>query len=386
MVSARVPLSFRRVVEGFVAGNRIRLLKDGREAFPAMLEAIAQARRQVLLEMYWFDSDRIGRRFAAALAEAAKRGVDVRVIYDAVGSIGASSEMFEELERAGVQVVEYNPVAPWKRRFRLDRLSRRDHRKILVVDGALGFTGGVNIADAWLPEEEDGQGWRDDMVCIEGPAVRGFLRCFAGAWRRSGRSSSTELLAEASTQAPSGRQSVRIVGEAGIGGRHAMGTEYLAQMHRAERRIWLKNSYFIPDRRTIRALCRAARRGVDVRIIVPGEIDVAVAAWASRAVWNRLMRAGVRIYQWMHGILHSKTAVVDGRWSTIGTFNLDHLSLRRNLEVNVTVLDESFGAAMEAAFERDLVSSMEVDPVAFRFRPLGDRLLELIAYRFRKFL
>ena len=376
------------MVEGFVAGNRIRLLKDGREAFPAMLQAIARARRQVLLEMYWFDSDRTGRRFATALADAARRGVEVGVIYDAIGSITASSEMFEELEAAGVHVLEYNPVAPWKRRFRLDRLSRRDHRKILVVDGTVGFTGGVNLADQWLPEEEDGQGWRDDMVCVEGPAVRGFLRCFAGAWRRGGRPSrlSLELADDGGHAVPSGDQSVRIVGEAGIGGRHAMGSEYLSQIKGAEQRIWLKNSYFIPDRRTIRALGRAASRGVDVRIIVPGEIDVAVAAWASRAVWNRLMRSGVRIYQWMRGILHSKTAVVDGRWSTIGTFNLDHLSLLRNLEVNVTVLDECFGAAMEAAFQRDLASCLEVDPAAFRFRPLGDRVLELIAYRFRKLL
>jgi cardiolipin synthase len=177
-----------------------------------------------------------------------------------------------------------------------------------------------------------------------------------------------------------------VVGEAGLGGRHAMGSSYLVAIYRADRRVWIKNSYFVPDRRVVRALRRAARRGVDVRVIVPGESDVPVTAWASRHVWARLMRSGVRIYQWTRGILHSKTAVVDGNWSTIGTFNLDHLSLRMNLEVNVTVLDTDFGARMEHSFMSDLGQCVEVEPRGFSFRSLGDRLLELIAYRFRKFL
>src|SRR5687767_1429830 len=168
MPKQRVPLRFRKVHARFVPGNAVRLLKDGREAFPAMLEAMAQARRQVLLEMYWFGSDRVGRRFAAALAQARQRGVEVAVIYDSVGSITADRAMFAELERQGVKVLEYQPVAPWRQRFRfsLARLSRRDHRKILVVDGSIGFTGGINLADQWAPVEEEGGGWRDDMMRI----------------------------------------------------------------------------------------------------------------------------------------------------------------------------------------------------------------------------
>jgi cardiolipin synthase len=374
-----------------VGENRVELLVDGREAFPAMLAAIGGARRSILFEMYWFDSDRIGQRFAGALREAAGRGVKVAVIYDSVGSLGASPSMFDELRASGVSVLEYNPVAPWKRRFRLARLTHRDHRKILVVDGATGFTGGVNIADEWLPEEQEGGGWRDDMVVVEGPVVQGFVRCFVSAWRREAGDVPSFVTEEleppqiGQTQVERARQ-VRVVGEAGIGGRHLMSSAYLASIYRADRRVWIKNSYFVPDRRVVRALRRAARRGVDVRVILPGISDVPVTAWASRHVWGRLMSAGVRIYQWTHGILHSKTAVVDGRWSTIGTFNLDHLSLRMNLEVNVTVLDSDFGARMEARFERDLEDCMEVEPRAFKFRSLGDRLLELIAYRFRKFL
>lgn len=387
----RLPRALRNVEERYVAGNRVTLLRDGREAFPAMLAAIEAARQQVLLEMYWFDSDRIGRRFAAALIDAARRGVEVAVVYDALGSITADREMFAELERAGIPVLEYNPIAPWKRRFRLARLTRRDHRKILVVDGIIGFTGGINIADQWLPEEEDGGGWRDDMVCIEGPAVRGFVRCFLSAWRSEGGSALRQLTAirpsepEIEPARSEAGQRVRVLGE-GFRNRHTISRAYLAHLYRAERRAWISNSYFVPDRNVVRALVAAARRGVDVRIIVPDESDVPVTNWASRAVWGRLLRSGVRIYQWTRSILHSKTAVIDGKWSTIGTFNLDHLSVRMNLEVNASVLDEGFAAMMEASFLRDLEFCREVDLRSFQFRSLGARLLELIAYRFRKFL
>ncbi|HYO95544.1 MAG TPA: phospholipase D-like domain-containing protein [Polyangiaceae bacterium] len=385
----RIPWRLRKVDERFIGGNRIRLLRDGRETYPAMLAAIAAAREQVLLEMYWFDSDRIGQRFAAALCAAAERGVEVAVIYDAIGSLAASPAMFEAMAASGVHVIEFNPVAPWKQRFRLAPLTRRDHRKILLIDGTIGFTGGLNIADQWLPEEEEGGGWRDDMVCVEGPAVRGFMRCFQQAWRSEGGPPlgpprGFNSLPPGRSDVGGGR--VRVLGEAHFRNHHAISRAYLSHLYRARSRAWLVNSYFIPDRRVLRALVRAARRGVDVRIIVPGESDVPVVNWASRAVWTRLLRRGVRLYQWTRGILHAKTAVIDGRWSTIGTFNLDHLSLRSNLEVNVTVLDDGFGQAMEAAFERDLLECREVDAVAFRYRSLGDRLLELIAYRFRKFM
>jgi cardiolipin synthase len=388
----RLPWGLRRVDERFVAGNRIRLLQNGQAAFPAMLDAIAQAREQVLLEMYWFDSNRIGRRFAEALLAALARGVEVAVIYDSVGSIGADPAMFAELVAAGAEVLEFNPVAPWKRRFRLSRLTRRDHRKILVADQAVGFTGGINIGDQWLPEEEEGGGWRDDMVQVEGPAVQGFVRCFQSTWRRLGGKPLREVAAAeppaSGTEAAgaSSGQKVRVLGESQYLKRHAISRAYLARIYAAERRIWLANSYFVPDRNVIRAITRAARRGVDVRILLPLESDVRVADWASRAVWSKLMKRGVRIFAWSRGILHSKTAVIDGRWSTIGTFNLDSLSLRSNLEVNVSVLDEGFAETMEAAFARDLAEAAEVDPHTFAFRPLAERFLQAIAYRLRKFL
>lgn len=378
--------------ERFVAGNRIRLLRDGAEAFPAMLGAIASAKHQVLFEMYWFDSDRIGRRFAQALMDAHTRGVEVAVIYDSVGSITADRNMFDELVRAGVGVIEYNPLAPWKKRFRLARLTRRDHRKILVVDGQIGFTGGINIADHWLPEAEEGGAWRDDMICVEGPAVRGFVRCFLSTWRREGGVPLRETYEERpetpehTGDGPSPGQRVRVLGEGYFRSRHAISRAYLEHLKRAANRAWIANSYFVPDRTVIRALVAAARRGVDVRIIVPDESDIPMVNWASRAVWARLLSNGVRIYQWSQSILHSKSAVIDGRWSTIGTFNLDYLSLRVNLEVNATVLDEGFAQTMEASFLRDFELCREVEFRAFQYRSLGARLLELVAYRFRKLL
>ena len=184
--------------EHFVDGNHLRLLHNGSAAFPEMLSAIAGATQQVLLEMYWFGSDSVGQKFADALIAAAQRGVEVSIIYDAVGSVGASDDMFEALQRAGARVIEFNPIAPWKRRFRLSKLTRRDHRKILVVDGRVGFTGGINLADYWLPREEGGAGWRDDMVRIDGPAVQGLCDCFARVWSRlRARSRSTAAFGRA---------------------------------------------------------------------------------------------------------------------------------------------------------------------------------------------
>lgn len=375
----------------FVEGNELRLLRNGSAAYPEMLQAIAGAEEQILLEMYWFGSDTIGRKFATALGEAAKRGVEVAVIFDAVGSVGASDEMFADLLRAGAQVIEFNPIAPWKQRFRLSRLTRRDHRKILVIDGKTGFTGGINIADYWLSLDEGGAGWRDDMVRIDGPAVAGLSDCFARVW---GRLRGRKLrVPEALLKPPppvSGRRvhtpAVRVLGQRFLRTQREISRAYLHYLRRAEQRIFIANSYFVPDGRVLRALTKAARRGVDVRIIVPGQSDVDIVRHASRAVWGRLLRAGVRIFEWEESVLHAKTAVVDGMWSTIGTFNFDYMSLRMNLEVNVSVLDARFAERLETSFVQDFELSREVSLVDFRFRPLGQRLLEYLAYRLRKIL
>lgn len=379
-----VPRRLRRVQEKFVEGNRVRLLRDAAEAFPAMLDAIAAARSQVLLEMYWFDSDRTGQEFASALAAARSRGVEVALLYDSVGSWNAGPAIFEGLRKARVHVLEFNPLLPWKRRFRLARLSVRDHRKILVVDGEVGFTGGVNLADVWLPEDQDGQGWRDDMVCVHGPAVLSLMNVFRRTWDREGGAPLKALPRVAS--GATGDQRVRVLGENHELGRREITSAYLLNIFRAKRRVWITNSYFVPERRVVRALKHAARRGVDVRVILPAYSDVEIVRHASRAMWGALMRNGVRIFEFHKSILHAKSAVIDGTWSTVGSFNMDYRSLRAQLEVNLTVQDAAFGAVMEESFRRDLQYSSEVDARTFRFRPLGYRLLEFLFYRFRKFL
>lgn len=387
----RTPRRFRAVEERFSAGNRVMLLRDGSEAFPAMLDAIEDARAQILLEMYWFASDRIGRRFADALTRALGRGVEVLIIYDSVGSFGVDPEMFRALERAGARVVEFNPISPFSRRFKLARLTRRDHRKILVVDQRIGFTGGINIGDAWLADEDNLEPFRDDMVMVEGPAVEGFVGCVRASFRAA-----TGVTPDLTPKQPTVRESrlpeateavgARVLGERHYKNRREIFHAYMSHLYRAQERAYIANAYFVPDRSVRTALIRAARRGVDVRVLLPGKSDVPIVAYASRATWSVLIRNGVRIYEWQDGILHSKTAVVDGNWSTVGTFNLDALSLRWNAEVNLSVLDSRFGKAIERSFLMDLDRSREVDLSTFRYRSLSDRLLELFAYRLRKFL
>jgi cardiolipin synthase A/B len=389
MATPRVPLRFRKVHGRFVPGNAVRLLHDGRQAFPAMLEAIAQARRQVLLEMYWFDSDAVGRRFAEALTQARRRGVEVAVVYDSIGSIGADRGMFARLEAEGVHVLEFNPVAPWRRRFRLSitRLSRRDHRKILVVDGNVGFTGGINLAQQWAPLEEEGGNWRDDMMRIEGPAVNGLSHCFHRVWRRHDVPPIQHLHAEPVAPAPGVRLlPVRILGERYFRHRHEIARDYASRVYAAKRTVYISNSYFVPDASVRRALVRAAKRGVDVRVIVPAHSDVEAVKFAGRAQYPKLLEAGVRIYEWQDGMFHAKTAVIDGEWCTTGTFNFDYLSLHYNLEVNASVLDAELAAEVERSFRDDIARSREVELREVELRSLYDRLVENGFYRLRKFL
>jgi cardiolipin synthase len=261
---------------------------------------------------------------------------------------------------------------------------------VLIVDAAVGFTGGLNLADQWAPIDAGGGGWRDDVIGIEGPAVRDLIPGFLTAWRRAGGEGPhrTPWLGEGRGALPNGSpgtQQVRVL-DSLFRNRRLIARTYLHELKHAKRFAYIANSYFVPDGRVIRALTRAARRGVDVRVIQPASSDVEIVRYASRAIWDKLMRSGVRIFEWHKSVLHAKSAVIDGCWSTIGSYNLDNISLRHNLEINVSIRDEAFGAALERSFQRDFADCYEVDLRTFRFRPLSDRLLEAIFYRLRKFL
>lgn len=358
-----------------------------------MLSAIASSRRRVWLEMYWFEADAVGVRFRDALGEASRRGVDIRVMIDAFGSFGTPLNFFAPLT-LGHELLVYNPLANWQRG--LSRLTRRDHRKLLIADD-VGFTGGFNIASVWAPEDESAEPWRDDGVRMEGPAVDELAKAFGRVWQETELRTKYPALAtldeDARASAFQTQQAnvpdsarVAVLPQTRATHRRLAFAAYLDRVRRAKRSIWIANAYFLPNRLMTRALRDATRRGVDLRVVVPGISDVEIVRHGSRAVWGRLLHAGARIYEWQPSILHSKTAVVDGEWATLGSFNLDYRSIRSNLELNVSVLDPAFAKAVEDSFLADLEQCIEVDRRAFMFRSLGDRLLERVAYWFRSWL
>jgi cardiolipin synthase len=370
-----------------VYGNDVVLLHDGEACFSAMLTAIEAGQDEILLDMYWFDSDSTGWRFASALARKAEQGVTVRILYDAVGSWGTDGRMFETLRRAGCSVHEYNPIAPWRQRFNIGVVNNRDHRKMLVVDGRVCFTGGINLADPWAPPHQGGDGWRDDAIRIEGPAAEQMRGAFLDTWvaLRADESVRPTGSRAAGARAEPGTP-VRILASRDRKEKRAIRREYLTRIRRARRRIFITNSYFVPDGMVRRALVRAAARGVDVRVLVPGESDVPAVQYAAQRLYDRLLRRGVGLHEWQGPVLHSKTAVVDGQWCTVGSYNLDWRSWRFNLEVTAIVEDRSVAAAMEERFNRDLQQARRVMLSEWRFRPLSDRLLERFFFLFRKLL
>jgi cardiolipin synthase len=345
-----------------------------------MLDAIRGARHEILLEMYWFASDRTGRRFADALSDKAREGVRVCITYDAVGSWEADRRMFSELIQAGCSVLEYNPPSKWKLAWRVG--NRRNHRKQLIIDRRLGITGGVNLGDPWASVADGGLGFRDSMIVIEGPAVAEmraiFFTTFAG--RGVARAAREEPLPEVA-----GETSVMVLANDRRRNRRIIEREYLRAIRSARRRVWIENSYFIPSWLVRHALYRAVKRGVDVRVVLPSKSDVPAVAYATRRLYGALLRRGLRIFEWAQSILHSKIAVVDD-WCTVGTHNLDYRSWIYNLELNVVVDDAAISEQLKNRIHEAVSSSVEVDARAWRFRPLLERLLEYFFYRFRRLL
>jgi cardiolipin synthase len=381
-----IPTELRRYTTDLArwrGGNQIRQLVSGRETFPAMLGAIAGARHSICLETYIYREDRTGRRFAEALMERARAGVAVRLIVDAIGSFTLAAAFLTELREAGVEVVEFHPIAPWRQRW---SLSRRNHRKILVVDDEVGFTGGLNIADDYADVEDGGAGWRDTHCELRGPIVADLARSFRRMWINNG---GTDYKAppRAELVAPSaGKVLARLLDNTVRKRRRRIRRAYLAAITGATREVLIANAYFIPDRGVRAALRRAVRRGVSVRIIVPGRSDVRLIELASLLVLRRLARAGVRFFRWRGAMLHAKTAVIDGTWSTIGSYNLDNISLFYNLEDTVECLDAAHGAAMVRQFELDAANADPFDETTWRQLPWWKKAGAWLAYQFRRWL
>lgn len=372
--------------DGFlpIGEDRIRLLRDGREAFPAMLQAIAGAREEITLEMYWVASDGVGERFRRALCERAAAGVKVRVIYDSLGSVGLPRHWWAPLLAAGGEVIEFGPIAPWRRHFRLGRVRFRDHRKVLVIDGRAAFTGGLNLASPWLPTDEGGAGWRDDAVEIRGPAAAQLRSLFYDTWWRCGGPS---LPYESSRERPNPASRVFVLANM-VYGRpdRTIRRAYLVALQRARRTVDIASAYFLPGPIFLHALRAARRRGVRVRVLVPERSDVFLVDLALRDIVRTLLRDDIDVFAYQGGVLHSKTAIVDRRFVTIGSHNLDALSWRFNLESNVVVDEPAFARVVTGSFESDLAQARRASGDFLAALPPWGRALAWVVARFRAFL
>jgi cardiolipin synthase len=365
-----------------VGNDSVRLLRDGAEAFPAMLSAIERAEREILLEMYWIGADAVGSRFQGALAAACSRGVTVRVIHDAVGSFGVDDGWWRPLLDAGGRVAVYRSLSPLHPRFSVARIAMRDHRKVLVVDGHDGFTGGINLASPWLPPARGRPGWRDDMVQLRGDTSQELRTLFFRNWRKlTGDLPPADVL----------RLSRRKKGPVWVlasqwRALRSMHREYVVRIRRARERVDITNPYFVPDRHVRRALFHAVRRGVRVRVLVPAKSDVQLVQYAVEALFDTLLRHGVEMWAMDGAMLHSKTAIIDDDFVTIGSYNLDERSWLKNLELNLAVEDAAFARHVREWFEHDLAAAQLVDLEMWRARPLARRPLEWAALAMRSLL
>lgn len=366
-------------------GNDLQVLRgDATEVYSAMLQAIENAESSVCLETYILACDQTGERFAAALRERARRGVAVRLIYDAVGSRGMESEFLERLEYDGVEIIEYHPLAPWKKRF---GVFRRDHRKLLVVDDRIAFTGGFNISDTYLPKEQGGDGWYDVHCRVRGPIVHDLARLFRRVWVREGGHAYPVARPDGRVSQPEcGSSLARVVDNRKVRQRWKIRRAYLHAINRARDTIHIMNAYFLPDRGIRRALRRAQRRGVRVRVIVPERSDIQIVGYAGRHMYRSLLEHGVEIVMWPDTMMHAKAAVIDSVWASVGSYNLDNLSLVLNLEVMVEVIDPALAAEADRCFVRDAESCIPLTVESLEQRPVVDKMLSWFFYQFRRWM
>ncbi len=361
------------------SGNRVEILRNGVQIFPSMLSAIRVAKKTINLEFYIYWDGEVGRQFAEALAERARGGVQVKIILDAVGSAGMSSTLIDFMTRNGIDLEWYHPL----RWYTLSRFNHRTHRKLLIVDGKVGFTGGVGIADNWLGDADAKDHWRETMMRVEGPVVTQMQFAFMDNWVKS-RGELLTGLDYFPTLEPLGPHVTQVIKSSPSEGSSTVKLLYIISVVSATKSIYISNAYFVPDKDTIRALEGAIRRGVDVRVIVPGEdTDVPVVRQASRWHYELLLRHGIRIFEYQPTMMHAKTMVVDGLWTTIGSSNFDDRSFRLNDEVNVNVYDTGIAAQMEQMFMADLAKSEEIKIRKWLRRSWLDKLKEGFAERFK---
>ncbi len=361
---------------GMVAGNAVTLLENGDGLFPDLLRAIAGAKGSVNVEIYIFSDGEVGRSVAAALCERARAGVAVRVLVDDFGArLGG---LADEMRAAGVRFRVYKPI----RIYSLGHIGHRTHRKLVTIDGRTGYCGGFGFDDRWRGDARDEHEWRDLAVRVEGPAVRQLQRVFMEDWVHT----TGEVLhgdAQFGAIPRAGDVLVQVVSSSRTDQSSMSKLMLYMAIQAARRAIWIENAYFVPDAQIRRALVRAASRGVDVRIVVPGpDMDIPAIRRASRYHYGELLDDGVKIYEFRPTMLHTKAMVVDGIWATVGSINFDARSMKKNAEANVVVYDRGFAAAVAAVVEKDLARSEELTKRAWAKRGIWDRLREVAASLF----
>lgn len=385
-----------------VLGNKLTLLQDGPATYQSMFAAIRQAKDHINLETYIFEADEIGQQFADMLLEKQAAGVQVNIIYDSVGALGTPKEFFERLRAAGIQVLEFNPINPLARQKKGWQLNNRDHRKLMVVDGRIAFLGGINISESYSsapsskpskpakppkPKEGEGEGeeqsgWRDTHLRIEGPVVAQFQKLFLETWAKQNGSAlpAKNYFPKLEKQ---GDDIVRAIGSSYADPHSLIYLTLLSAINHAEQRIYLTNAYFAPDPQLLKALTDAAQRGVDVQMVLPSHTDSWAVFHAGRSHYSTLLRSGVKIFERRGAVMHSKTAVIDGVWSTIGSTNLDWRSFLHNDELNAVILGREFARQMEAMFARDIRASDRIElerwerrSFTFRIKEWAARLME----------
>jgi cardiolipin synthase len=356
-------------------GNRFEALYNGDQIFPPMLAAIRGARQSITFETYIYWSGDIGSAFADALAERARAGVKVHVLLDWLGSAKMDEDFLREMQDAGVEIRKFHKP-DW---YDIARMNNRTHRKLLVVDGRIGFTGGVGIAPNWTGSAQDAEHWRDSHFKVEGPVVAQMQAVFMDNWVKvsgdvlHGRRYFPPV-------EPMGEGRAQMFSSSPSGGSESMHLMYLLSIAAATRTIDLSSAYFVPDALTVDALVAAMRRGVRVRIITPGPIiDSQTVRGASRASWGPLLEAGAQISEYQPTMFHCKVFTVDGLLVSVGSTNFDNRSFRLNDEANLNIYDEGFAAAQTAQFEADLKQSRQLTLAAWRDRPLREKAMEHVA-------
>jgi cardiolipin synthase len=369
-----------------VAGNRVRLFQDGPDTYQAMLATIQAARDHINMETYILEDDEVGQRFADALIAKQREGVQVNLIYDSVGTIATPVAFFQRLRDSGIRTLEFNPVNPLTAKAGWD-VNQRDHRKLLIVDGQTAFLGGINISSVYSGSSfsqhskvrPDGKlPWRDTHLQIDGPVVAEFQKLFLETWRKQ----KGDMLEQSNFFPPLQRQGNEVVRAIGSSPDDASSLIYvtlLSAINSAEIEVLLTNAYFLPDPQLLAALKAAVARGVDVRLVLPGSTDSALVFHAGRSHYDELLADGVKIYERRNALMHAKTALIDGVWSTVGSTNLDWRSFLHNDEVNAVVLGEEFGNRMRAVFEDDVANSEPITLDQWRRRSIDVRIKEMLA-------